>query len=956
MSGDSPICTSFEITFDLDAVGLVGGEYESDPSVHTWCSFNPHRIIKSHQLDEIVPSSNRSKQATCAVYSSKDKRHRFNRDAHQWVFGSLVDQEDEGDDGSMFRIAAGDDEEEEKLDFLVPQNMSIYRTKKPIVYDLSDRRFHGHKTMRTDSSVWLKLMAVSLFSGVPKIDASDRLFTKVRRTVQVGVCQLQLCDLYKEAASSINHSQTKPDDVTFTLESNFVDPKLLNLEMAEIAERYCQKHGIKIEEISREVEQHIIETAFLQSRKAIISVQVTLRQFDFNAYRDSRFSLADLKTSPLNTYMDMRATMMKVRGVTNSRYGNDVNTTGRSTMTGRVSFDPIMYNSIPGMNEIRSHMDTVIRIYCDNLVPIEDRGCLYQPMNANVKKLHLPQFIGEQGKTPVVTYFSSHTPHTREYANEELRRIELELYDYNDTSEKLLELMIMASLRRHGMSKELFMATIAEYFSDENTSDIASGLFITVLKVISDAGTFAANSVYYTSDFRYQKLDKNATELIAHIRKRQAHYKKINLDSFDSNPMNGTGNADDCEFAANMACTIIESMGHGRYALNGQWKSTILNSVKKVLDRVVIFALGSTVTSSYYSEDNKPIDMKAENADLPIIGDKVDVNSRCDGHCFAILMMDAIVDQLLSNGNLSMSQLKTIRDQWRRDGIVFKKRDYSVPLMVLEGTGSVEPTVLPVDEIFGYEDRKVEGIQSKAEINFLKEMKVKLNGSDQYRDLGDMFSGEGVEYYIAKQKANRRVSRFYREVIHGVPCKLYMKSDILSQVVFCKKVNTGRGGDNTIGYQYGVNTGELLRSGMTMNKDIALIAPFKDHAKVWREKIVPIMESVQNQMPIMQMCHYTEEEFKEHIHSRFLGNPNRLNDKDGSLITAMLERVAGNPDLTIIRLQSRLWKLTNQEKVARLNKFIMSFDRILCHGMFSEKHIKPCDAIVEILLVVKNTQ
>ena len=113
------------------------------------------------------------------------------------------------------------------------------------------------------------------------------------------------------------------------------------------------------------------------------------------------------------------------------------------------------------------------------------------------------------------------------------------------------------------------------------------------------------------------------------------------------------------------------------------------------------------------------------------------------------------------------------------------------------------------------------------------------------------------------------------------------------------------------------------------------------------------MESVQNQMPIMQFGHYSEEEFNEHIHSRFLANPNRLNDKDGSLIEAELERVAGNPDLMIIRLQSRLWKLTDKEKVARLNKFIMSFDRVVCHGMYSEKHLKPCDAIVEILLVVK---
>ena len=945
---DSPICSAIQITFDLDAVGIVGGEYESDPSVHTWCSFNPHRIIKSQKLDEIVPTNPGKPQAVCGVYSSKDKRHRFNRASDKWVFASAFDQENEGDDGSLFKIAAGEEEEEEKLEFEVLQNMSVYRTPKPIAYDLSDKRFHGHKTMRTDASIWMKLTAVSLFSGVPKIDTSDRLFTKVKRGVQVGVCQLQLCDLYKEAAASINHTQSKPCDVTFMLESNFVDPKLLNIEMAEIADRYIQKHGIRLDEISREVEQHIIETAFLQSRKAIITAQVTLRRFDFDAYRDSRFSLSDLKTSPLNTYMDMRSTTMKARGVS-GRYGNDVN--GRSkSLTGRVAFDPLMYNSMPGMNEIRTSMDTVLRIYCDNLVPIEDRGCLYQPMNANVKKLHLPQFIGEQGKTPVITFFSSHVPQTREYANEELKRIELELYDSDDTTEKLYGLMLKSSLRRHGMSKELFMATIAEYFSQENVSNVASGLFITVLKVIADVGTFAANAVYYTADFRYQKLDKNATELVAHARKRRAYYKKINLDSFDSVSLNGTSAAGDCEDSSNVACTVIESLGYGRFSLNNRWRSKLLDSARSVIDRLIVLATGATVTSAYFSDSNKPIDMKEGKADLPLIGDKVDINSHCDGHCFALLIMDAIVDQLLSNGNLSSSQMQMIRDQSRQEGIVFKKRDYTVPIIVLEGTGSVEPTLLPVDELFGYEDRRVENVQTAAEIKFLKQMKEKLNGNEMYKDLGEMFTGEGVEFYIEKQKANRRVSRFYREIIHGVPCKLYRKSEILSQVVFCKKLVTKRG-DTT--YEYGINTGELLRSGTTMSKDIALIAPFKDHLKVWQEKIVPIMESVQNQMPIMQFGHYSEEEFNEHIHSRFLVNPNRLNDKDGSLIEAELERVAGNPDLMIIRLQSRLWKLNDKEKVARLNKFIMSFDRVVCHGMYSEKHLKVCDAIVEILLVVK---
>lgn len=949
MSSDLPICSTVEISFDLDAVGLVGGDYESEPSVHTWCSINPHRLIKSQDLDEVVAvDKKKGTFSSPVIYTNKEKRHFINGHAYSWLFGDHHDDD-------FLDLANGDSEEPEKLDFTIAQNTGVYRTKEPIVYDLSDPAFHGHKTMRTDASVWMKLMVVSLVSGVPKIDENDNIFTKVKRDIQAGVCQLQLCDLFKEAAVAIKHSQQGgPEDVTFMVDSSFVDPKLLNIEIMAIAERYMQKHDVKIEDIPKEVEQHILERAFLKSRKAIITVKVTLRRFDFNTYRHSRFSLADLKTSPLNAYMGMRA--LAIKKAISSSYGLNLghsDVKSAPIMVGRVAFDPIMFNSMPGMNALRIGMDSVIMIYCEALIDIDDKGCLYHAMNDNVKKLHLPQFISEQGKMPVVGYFSSHTPHTREYANEELRRLELELYDYDDTTEKQLILMLNASLRRHGMSKELFMKTIETYFSENNKSDTASGLFITVMKIIADTATFAANSVYYTSDFRYQKLDENATKLLTQVRKREAQYKKINLDSFDSGPSNGTSNADDCEGSANVACLILQCIGHGRYKLNSKWVSPLLNCAKAVMDRVIVFAVGATVTSIYMDNENKPVDMKVENSELPFIGDIMDTNSQCDGHCFAILMFDAIVDLLIANGNLSTFQLKSIRDQWRQQGIVFKKRDFTVYPIVLEGTGSVEPTILPVDEVYDHKDRQVERKQARSEITFLKEMKTKLNSDKNNKDVAEMFSGEGVEFYMDKQMRNRRVSRFYREMIHGVPCNLYNKSEILSQVAFCKKKYTGRGGSNNLRYEYGVNTGEFLRSGTSMTKEIALIAPFKDHLDLWHKEVVPIMESIQNQMPIAKIFHYTEKEYEEGIYSRFLHNPNALDDKDGSLIQSKLESVAGNPGLAIVRLQTREWKLSDKKKVEKLNRFIMSFESVVCHGFFSEKHIINCDALVDILLVVK---
>lgn len=915
---------------ELDAVGLVGGDFEDSPTLYSWCSFNPHRITRKSGLLLMKGSQQLKGNTFGVVYTQEDHRHKFNNNAYRSLFHYGEKDEE-----------AEEEEDEKDANFSVPQNTQTYNLGNPIVYDLAMPAFHSSQQLRTDATLWLKLMAISRTSGVPKIDENDRLFKKVDRTVQAGICQLQLYDLFRLAAEKLGKTggDNGPVTVTVHIDTALVDPKLLNIAALEEAQRYVVKHNIQIEEIPLKVEQRIMESALLRSRKALVSLSITLEQFDVAAYRESKFSLSDLRTSRLNAYLQMRSNAIK------RQFGNNMSSEERRVrMRGRAPFDPILYNSAPGLKELVDQMGEVITVYCQQLVPLNGKNAKYKAINKNVERLHLPRFVGEQGITPVVTYFSSHTPETREYANEYEREIERELYDYDDDSEDLMLMMFRASLRRYGLSRDRFMQIVDDYFSEKNPSSVASGLFITVLKVIADVGTFAANAVYYTADFRYQKLDDNVLQSVQLLRSRIAHYKKINLDSFDSNPLNGTGSSDDCEGSANVACQIIECISHGRYKLGSIWRSNFLNSAKRVVDRLVIIPLGATVTSAYFSSDNKPIDMT--KCQLPIIGDKVDVNSRCDGHCYGLFMMDAVADQLLANGDLHPSQLAQLREGWRADGIVFTKKDYTVPMIMLEGTGSVEPTVLPVDEVYDYENRRVEGIQTKGEIAFLKTLKEKLAEDEKKnKPLVEMFSGEGVEFYTERQAENRRISRFYREIVHGVSSGLYARNVIFSQLVFCRRVN-GQ-------FQYGVNTGELLRSGMTMNKDIALIAPFKDSASMWHEKIRPMMESIQNQMPIMKMFHYTSEEMKEGVYSRFLANKNKLNDRTGEMITTMLESVAGNPKLTIVRLQTREWKLEDKKRVEALDNFFMSFDQVVCHGMFSEKHIASCDALVDILLVVK---
>lgn len=986
------LCSEITFSFDMDAVGLVGGDFESQPSVHTWCSFNPHRIMRSHAMDELVASHHMTpdmQRRMHAIYRDGSRSHKFDKSNMNWFFGTMlgVGEVDEDEDEAA---AAEEEEEEEKdpaLDFYIAQNNAAYRTRRDITYDMSWPFFHGHRNMRTDASVWFKLMTVSRFSGVLKIDEQDRKFKKVDRDIQSGVCQIELYDLFRECLS---HKADAQGRRTFHFESAFIDPKLMQMEMTEQVQAHQQRYGANAP-ISQQEEARIIQTAFVNTRKAVIHFTASVKDFDERAYRESLFGHEDLKTSPVNSAMDMRALSGVLSQATQTLLLATLNNNStamttssfsrqqqqqqqqQSTTANRKPFNPILYNSVPGIATLRQQMNEVTMQYCNAFLSLDERQeSRYQARNENVKKLHMPYFIGEQGQTPVINYFSSHIPGTREYPNEEMRAIEMELYDSDDRAERHFELMLRASARRHGMSLDKFVAVIRHHFDvHANTSPAAQGDYVMALKIISDAATFAANSAHYTADFRYRRVPGDGTHS-----ERLVHTKKINLDSFDSTILNGSGNADDCEGQGNVAASILEKFRVARFMRGGRWDSPVLEAVRQVLDRSIIYPVGSTVTSAYVDNNNKPVDMKKENRTLPVIGDEMDVRSHCDGHCFALLITMAVTDHLLRNGNLDKQRLEALRQRWFRQygrEATFHAREYTVPIMVLEGTGSVEPTVLPVDEVWDGEHRAIERVQIRAATAFMKGMKTRLTGcmpkDDALREnrrrrkrgepevplteeqlkaksLMEMFNGEGLAYYVEKRPTNERVSQFYREVIHGVPCHLYAGDVTLSQIAFCKRnPQTGE-------FEYGVDTGELLRSGVSRSKDIALITPFADQAHEWDTQVVPMIEAIQNQMPIMAFGHYTEEDYADRIYSRYLPTENKPGYTQQQF-EALIESVSGNPRLAMVRLQSREWKLTDKARLEALNTFLMQMPGVVCHGFFAEKHLPNCDALVDILLVVE---
>ncbi len=277
-----------------------------------------------------------------------------------------------------------------------------------------------------------------------------------------------------------------------------------------------------------------------------------------------------------------------------------------------------------------------------------------------------------------------------------------------------------------------------------------------------------------------------------------------------------------------------------------------------------------------------------------------------------------------------------------------------------------------MDEVYDGPNRAVERVQVRAATAFMKQMKkdflaalpaevlqaqakalkqglgpVPLTYQQQEaRNIMEMFNGEGLAFYQEKRPKNERVSRFYREVIHAVPCALYEHDVTLSQVTFCRRSET------TGKLEYGVNMGELLRAGPTHARNLALVTPFAGEAREWDEHIVPMIESIQNQMPIQAFGNYTEEQYASGIYSRYIPAPGDAVDAR-ERFESLAESVSGNKNLTMVRLQSREWKLTDTERVAKLRAYLASRPGVVAQGWFSESHLFPCDALVDILLVVR---
>jgi hypothetical protein len=264
-------------------------------------------------------------------------------------------------------------------------------------------------------------------------------------------------------------------------------------------------------------------------------------------------------------------------------------------------------------------------------------------------------------------------------------------------------------------------------------------------------------------------------------------------------------------------------------------------------------------------------------------------------------------------------------------------------MLLLEGTGTIEPRILPVKESF--QDNSVVQQKKLAERNFYKALRDRLakrKEASTEPNIGEMYNGEGLPHYVEQQEPQRRVSDFYNEVVHGCSVELYQKLGIeYSQFAFTRKGDDGE-------HRYGVKIGDFMRT----TERYALMFPFSKATPEWTQAVTQLTECVQHQLPLMAFGRYNDDQYKQ-TQSKYVTPPGAPKTLDQEAFEKLVHQVALNPSQTIVRLQTRQWKLDEDaEKTKALQAFIAESKGLVAYAYYSEHHIPICDPVIEILCVV----
>lgn len=919
-------------------MGLLGGKWEYNPYMTLYTSFGKHRVNSEKDFLRL-----RGVSAAAATNHTRHNDRQIKPD---------IEAKPEKKKTKKEKKEKGDEDEKDITEVIMEREPLVYQSYDYTV-ELDD-----YDKMRGDDAIKFKLFCFTRFSGVTYLDALESDY--VEREISEGLFHIELIDLFRMYLKN----ERKP---FLIIDEEFVDDKIVMEKIKTLA---------NTEEITIKQYNTHLEHARQITKKANVKILVRIHNFNDALYQSSIFAKdSNLKKTGMFAHLSSFTNNKNPNSNHHHHQYTADNRTIGDIMTKRrrqqqqqprqAEFQCMLYNSEKAWQKMGTSMYDVLNVYCDYFIKMSNNHTpRHQPSEPHISNLQLLLYNSENGKLPVYCYWSNHEPFFRQYSSKEAREEALKLYPLTQKSEDHLLLMLRSSLRRHGICMKRFVQAIRNHFSASNKSlDIESD-FIVAEEVIAQIGTFAANQAYYTADYRFMNVATNATANAAKSTRSSCSHcgkltvKVLNIDSWDNNIMNDTSMCDDCEGMGNVVSTIIRTPLIGRYELDHQWDSDALKMIMLYLQYTNIFDVGALVTSIFMNTDNTKVELQ-QSDDLPRIGSTLDNNAKNDGHCFNLTQSQQKTLKMMRNGNLKKDLIQKVATATYISD-EFAIREEQRQTLVLEPTGSIEPRILSVVE--SYKKYPVLLRKKKAEVLFMRKMRaIVKEDQKKYEAIITLFNGEGMPHYIEEQPTDIRASSFYNSIVHSTSVDLLQRFDDISlaQYALCKDIKGAA--------CYGVRMGEFLRDH---NKTkLSLISPFINHTEEWEKNVAPMIETIQNQMPIQRFGRYTDKQYREDIYSIFV----RIDEIDPTFlfksITPLTRKASKETsqkqedfesdldslgdDQTVVRLYSRAWKMDkNTKDRADLLEFIQSIPGIVSMGIYIEKHLPVCEPIILILCII----
>lgn len=510
--------------------------------------------------------------------------------------------------------------------------------------------------------------------------------------------------------------------------------------------------------------------------------------------------------------------------------------------------------------------------------------------------LHLPRFVSDQGSQPPVAFWL-HDVETRDHPPGTDVHHFAEHYALNADSVAYAETLLDAALVRQGLTRAELVAAVEAQEAQPATETRVSAAYHEASAVPAEMATYLANALYYKSDAGYMNKSyyqtteavparatgtarlARRTDLIvgkhaslpAHAARALARppswlsaaarvtgamlqaggavpahaaglIEATEMESFDMAPVQGLVNAGDCEDSSNLASTTLRTLR--RVAAHAS-ASPALKAVGRLCARRMVADAAASVTAAFVNTEGRELtaaEMRTVT-DLPLKGSAEDRRNKEGGHCHGLWIGRGAVYAMLVRAH-GRARVDADLPALAREAAAAPAWAAALPTLVLEGTSSVEPWVLPAGEISP--ELGAKAAQRRALAKVLRAGAPgtgRTSGALALPALLDAFRLEGLSFYATPPPdvEKRRVSTFYLGLSQLMVPELYAMHPLYGQL----------GVVDTATHTRGADIGAFLRGTLRGTGTVGLVPSFYRMGRArWEKEVRPVMAVIQNQQPL----------------------------------------------------------------------------------------------------------